>query len=156
MSDYLEIRKVVHLKEIEYIIEAVEISKKSNMKSKHGCIIVKNGKIISKGYNRYIGYNWTHHSEIQGKGLGKYSIHAEEDALKKVDPCKLEGARMYVIRCGLNLDNPIFLDSRPCSKCMKKIKKSIDKYGLKNIYYSLDMNISLNKILTIGEEKQFS
>lgn len=149
-------RKFSHLKELEYIIEAVKISFKSDMRSKHGSIIVKNGKIISQGYNRYVGINWSHNSEIQGKNRGKYSIHAEEDALKKADPIKLSGASMYVIRWRADPGDPLFMNSMPCLKCEKKIRKAMEKYGLKNVFYSTEMDITVNELMIFPkmEEEQ--
>jgi deoxycytidylate deaminase len=40
-------------KDLKFIDKAKYISKKSNMLMKHGCIVVKNNKIISTGYNNY-------------------------------------------------------------------------------------------------------
>lgn len=140
-------RKFSHLKELEYIIEAVKISFKSNMRSKHGSIIVKNGKIISHGYNRYVGVNWSHNSEIKGKNRGKYSIHAEEDALRNADPMKLSGASMYVIRWGSDPGDPLFMNSMPCLKCEKKIRKSMERFGLKNVFYSTEMDITVSELM---------
>jgi dCMP deaminase len=147
-------RKFSHLKELEYIIEAVRISFKSNMRSKHGSIIVKNGKIISQGYNRYVGINWSHNSEIKGKNRGKYSIHAEEDALRNADPMKLSGASMYVIRWGSDPDDPLFMNSMPCLKCEKKIRKAMEKYGLKNVFYSVDMDITVNELMMFPKKEE--
>lgn len=145
-------RKFSHLKELGYIVEAVKISYKSNMRSKHGSIIVKNGKIISQGYNRYVGINWSHNSEIQGKGRGKYSIHAEEDALNKVDPMKLSGASMYVIRWSSCPGDSLFMNSMPCLKCEKKIRKAMERYGLKSVFYSTEMDITVNELMIFPKE----
>lgn len=146
VSNHDEKKKKLHRKEFEYLYQAVQISFKSNMRSKHGCIIVKNGKIISSGYNHYLGMNRSHQREEQGKGIGKYSIHAEEHALRNVDPNKLAGASLYVIRWGNNRKDPLIMDSKPCSKCQKRIMKCMDKYGLKNVYYSLDLNLQIKSM----------
>ena len=147
-------RKFSHLKELEYIIEAVKISFKSNMRSKHGSIIVKNGKIISQGYNRYVGINWSHNSEIKGKNRGKYSIHAEEDALRNADPMKLSGASMYVIRWGSDPKDPLFLNSMPCPKCEKKIRKAMERHGLKNVFYSTEMDITVSELMMFPKKEE--
>jgi deoxycytidylate deaminase len=139
-------RKVIHLRELMYIYEAFRVSKKSNMHYKHGCIIAKNGKILSTGYNRCVGLNWSHQKE-KGKKKGKYSIHAEEDALSKMDPTKLMGASLYVLRWGYDKDEPLLCNSEPCHKCEKKIKRCQKKFGLKNVYYSVDTNIYMNQFL---------
>jgi deoxycytidylate deaminase len=142
-------KKTIHLKELMYIHEAYQVSKKSNMHYKHGCIITKNGKILSTGFNRCVGFNWSHNKEEKEKGKrkGKYSIHAEEDALQNIDPTKLMGASMYVIRWGYSSKEPILLNSEPCHKCQKKIRRSIKKYGLKNVYYSVETNLYMNQFI---------
>lgn len=147
-------RKFSHLKELEYVIEAVKISYKSNMRSKHGSIIVKNGKIIAQGYNRYVGINWSHNNEVKGRNSGKYSIHAEEDALHKVDPMKLSGASMYVIRWGSDPDDPLFMNSMPCMKCEKKIRKAMERFGLKNVFYSTEMDITVNQLMMFPKKEE--
>ncbi len=130
--------KKVHYRDLEYMLEAHRIANKSDMRSKHGSVIVKNGKIISYGHNRSLGVNKHHYREGKGKGRGVYSIHAEQDALMNVDPKKLNGATLYVIRMGYEVNNTLFMDSRPCHKCMSKIRKCMEKHGLKKVYFSLN------------------
>jgi len=75
-----------------YIDEAIKEAKKSCMVKKHGCIIIKNNKIIGKGYNEYI------------KGMNNiYSIHAEKKAIlnaKKNNDIK--NSVLYVVRINNN------------------------------------------------------
>jgi len=40
-------------KDLKFIERAKKITKKSNMLMRHGCIVVKNNKVLSSGYNNY-------------------------------------------------------------------------------------------------------
>jgi tRNA(Arg) A34 adenosine deaminase TadA len=59
-----------------YMELAVREAYKSNMYSRHGCIIVVNGKVIGRGHNNY--------RTVFSDGLieGACSCHAEMDALR--------------------------------------------------------------------------
>lgn len=96
---------------------------KSNVKShRHGCVIVKDGNIITDGYNHYINY-YEH----------TYTIHAEVHALSKLKHIKNNnGCELYVVRIGTDsMGNPLKY-SRPCNNCTKMILKM----GIKKVYYS--------------------
>jgi deoxycytidylate deaminase len=60
-------------KDYKFIDEAIILAKKSPCFSQHGCVLVRNGKIIGRGYNNY---NSSQYSD------SCYSIHAEVDAIK--------------------------------------------------------------------------
>ncbi len=134
-------RKKFRIKDYIYLNEAVKSALKSNMRSKHGCVIVKNGKIISRGYNRSLGinkYQNRNYSNTRTINQGRYSIHAEQDALRNSDPKKLEGAKLYVIRIGHGERNPFFMNSFPCQRCSHIINKFCEKHGLKQVIYSTE------------------
>lgn len=63
-------------KDRRYMELAVREAYKSNMYSRHGCIIVVNGKVIGRGHNNY--------RTVFGDGFieGTCSCHAEMDALR--------------------------------------------------------------------------
>lgn len=122
----------------QYINAAILEARKSNMDQKHGCVIVYKGKIISKGYNHYIDY-YNH----------LFSIHAEVNVLMKLKKLKItkkwKGAPdynqcdMYVVR----ISNTLPLDlriSKPCANCAK----TIVKFGIRNIYYSINFDDDIN------------
>ena len=68
----------------------------------------------------------------------KISYHAEENALRNVDPKKLCGARLYVFRW-TNIDTkPNCMNSKPCKQCTVIIESCMKKFGLKTVYYSSD------------------
>ena len=47
---------------------------------------------------------------------------------------KLRGADMYVMKFNKNCDS--FMNSKPCAKCECFLQKCMDKYGMKNVYYT--------------------
>ena len=63
--------------EQRFINLAYQESQHSKMLSRHGCVCVINGKVVSKGYNNYR----THCSSGLIDGC---SCHAEMDALRKL------------------------------------------------------------------------
>jgi len=104
-----------------YLDIASKIALKSPMYThKHGAIIIYKDKIISTGFNYY---------------LGDFSIHAEVAAIshiKKKQKNILQDCDIYVVRIGPDsLDNPLKY-SRPCANCQCTIKK----HNIKNAYYS--------------------
>lgn len=106
-----------------FIEEAIKEAKKSLMNQKHGCVIVHNNTIISRGYNYRI-------YKCQKTHI-KYSVHAEESALSKLSFKNVKKYNMYVVRIH---DNELRI-SLPCEKCMNLINNF--KY-IKNIFYSLE------------------
>lgn len=90
---------------------------------RHGCIIVRNGEIVSEGYN----HNFVHMFHL-------HSVHAEVDALSKLPRNKkfMSQCDMYVVRIGTdNMGNPLKL-SKPCNSCTQAILKA----GIRRVYYS--------------------
>ena len=128
--------KQSHKFDTEIMLSAIEIAKKSDMRVKHGCIIIDNkGTIISKACNKMLNFD-TEKIKNRDQYL-KVSYHAEENALKQVNPKKLFGAKLYVVRYG-NSDSNFFMNSKPCNCCTIIIDKYMKKYGLKNVFYSVE------------------
>ena len=134
-------KKIIHKNDYEIMLYALELSKKSNMTNKHGSVIVDNkGNIISTGFNKML-YVPKDKLKIFDKNTRvKISNHAEEVALKKADPKKLNGAKLYIIRASLGpefcSETPIFMNSKPCKRCTQIIESCIKRFGLKAVYYS--------------------
>lgn len=123
----------VHRKEMDMIIRAGYLSEKSNMQSCHACIIIdKKGKLISEAHNQSLPIS----KKKVCTSSTKLSSHAEENALKNVDHKKLNGAKLYVIRCKTENNNQVFMNSKPCYRCTLIIEKYMKKSGLKVAYYS--------------------
>ncbi len=106
---------------------------KCAMRQPYVAIILKRGKIISVGYNSYRKKPF--HSY--------YSIHAEIDALNNCsDKSQLSGADMYTIhlnRDKVHFPHLRFRSAAPCHDCQVKLKKAIDKYGLRKVFYTTDL-----------------
>ena len=113
-------------KHSDFIQAAIDEANKSLMSKKHGCVIVHNNTIVSRGHNYRIYKD--------KKTYIKYSIHAEESAILKLNCKPTETLHMYVVRVQ---DNEI-RQSQPCPKCKAFINsiKNINK-----IYYTLEDNI---------------
>jgi tRNA(Arg) A34 adenosine deaminase TadA len=107
-------------KHLRFFNYAINEAKKSELINKHGCIIVKNGIIISQGHN--IRYNLL--SDFK-------SIHAELMAINKIKFIRdLSNCEMYVVRLSENTGELMF--SKPCILCTPIIKR----YKISKIYYS--------------------
>lgn len=127
--------KSINTRTFNYMMYCVEAAKKSNMRSKHGCIIVDcKGKIISKAYNKRNGLPDKHIDDPSKRPW--FSKHAEETALLDCDRRKLNGASLYVVRWGKIGMEHCFMNSKPCSKCTPIIKACMKNHGLKAAYYS--------------------
>ena len=107
-----------------------------------GCIIVKNNRIISQGYNGYLPN--CPHKQVLRDGHEVGTIHAEQNAITdcaKRGVC-CEGATAYITHF-------------PCLVCAKILLSSgineikyINDYHNDDIVYDFakDMNVNINKI----------
>lgn len=110
---------------------AINLAKRSNQGWKHGAVIVKNNKIIGKGYN----------SAYLEPFRGHFSIHAEVSAIINAiktlkNPKEIYDSELYIVQWFKmpNLrKNEIMRCSEPCSNC----KRMIEKYKIKKVYYSV-------------------
>lgn len=103
---------------------------KSTQHFRLGCLIVRKGKILGRGYNK------TKHNPRLGSGFANF-MHAESsallDAFGKVKD--LTGCVAYIYRRG-------GLNARPCSCCMSHLKNA----GIKRIYYTVEEGFEEEKI----------
>jgi deoxycytidylate deaminase len=116
-----------------FLRRAANIASRSNVRHhRHGCLIVKDGEVISEGYN----YHTSHFEH-------KFTIHAEIDALLKLKKNKkiLSECELYVVRIGTDLMGQPLKYSRPCPDCTRAILKA----GIKKVYFSTDDDF--NKII---------
>lgn len=120
----------------DYFFSIAELTKdRSNcIKRKVGCIIVKNNRIISLGYNGTPsgvkncydgGCNRCNNTSINsGEKLDEcLCLHAEENALLFVSKADLQDSNLYVTLI-------------PCISCVKKIIQC----GIKNVFYNESYN----------------
>lgn len=130
----------------EYFMKIAEItSERSNcIKRKVGCIIVKENRILSLGYNGtpskikncYEGgcercYDQFQNKEnISGKNLDLcMCLHAEENAM------------LFISKNDL-IDSILYVTLMPCISCVKKIIQC----GIKKVVYSQDYNEKMTEL----------
>lgn len=97
------------------------VASHSPLNHKHGACLMKSNKIISMGFNKYI------RQDIINDKLVKFSMHAEIDALCKLD--KVRGMDILIIRIGNDLK---LKNSRPCNSCINKLSSR----GIRKVFYS--------------------
>jgi dCMP deaminase len=120
---------------------ATEIASASKCVSKHvGAIIVKEGRILSTGYNGTpAGYKncndhwngkWTEDHHEWSK---KYEIHAEMNAI------------IWAAKNGISIDGAtIYVTLEPCSECSKNLIAS----GIKNIIFDKSYEYNDSKVIS--------
>ena len=94
-----------------YVEEATLLAHKSTMIKRHGCVIVRNGEIVGKGYNYRTD-----------KLKTTYSIHAEMSAIigaRKVVGKDLSDCTLYVVR----ISDKGLCKSLPCEMCSSFIRQ---------------------------------
>lgn len=133
MKTFLKSEFKVNQKKSIFFHMGAKAAENSPLKWKYGCIIEKRGEVIATGYNHY---NLTPFSGI-------YATHAEVDALNNCrNKNMLKGANMYIIRINNKSGGPrgkyTVLSGKPCTECEIKLKKMIKKYGLNNVFYTID------------------
>lgn len=122
-SENEENYKIINKKHKLFLSKAAEIALKSNMLHKHGAVIVYKNEIIASGFNELCDYM-----------NSNYSIHAEVSAITKLFHNKkiLELCDIYIVRVASSRFDNCLKNSKPCKSCTN----FINKYNLRNIYYS--------------------
>jgi len=111
---------------------AAEEAALSEMKYRHGAVIVRGGRILAKGFNHYCR---TPHS---------MSTHAEMAALDNLEGSTKEEQKerakesdLFVVRLGGRAIEPQEAiwkrNSRPCPVCVEQMHR----YGVKRVYYTV-------------------
>jgi len=95
----------------QYIDQCIEEAERSDIHFQHGAVLIKNNKIIGRGYNKYTGHK-PHHLR---------TMHAEMSAIQNANGKDCENATMYVIRLS-QLSSDGLGSSCPCVKCAKYMK----------------------------------
>lgn len=102
-------------------------AEKSEEKKKHGAIVVKSGRVVGSGFNKF-----KNHPDLIPENLIKVhcSRHAEEVAIHEAGK-NAKGAILYVARVN---NQGIDRNSKPCEECSKLIKNS----GIKKVIYTVE------------------
>jgi deoxycytidylate deaminase len=101
----------------EAIDEAISCAEQADQPFRHGCVIMSGKKVVSNGFN---------HGR---KHIGTYSVHAEMDALWKLNSDAYDNLKAVIVRVS---KTGYLGNSRPCTMCMAALKQ----HGVKTIVYS--------------------
>ena len=117
----------------EYYLEiAKAVSLRSTCLKKHyGCVIVKNGEVVSTGYNGNVrgeSHCWTC-TKASGNGdMEEYSqcaaVHAEMNAIISASRNEMLGADLYLAGFDVKSGEPIECEAWPCEICLRLIKNA--------------------------------
>lgn len=113
-------------KQKSFLSLAAKVAESGNMSYKHGAVIVKGGRVVSVGINK-----WRISPEMASKEKEynpNMTYHAEADAISRVSG-DLSGAVIFVARIN---KKGLWSFSRPCNRCMKLINSA----GIKKIIYT--------------------
>jgi dCMP deaminase len=117
----------------EYYLEiAKAVSLRSTCLKKHyGAVIVKNGTILSTGYNGNVrgeSHCWQC-TKASGNGdMAEYSqcaaVHAEMNAIISASRNDMLGADLYLAGFDVKTGEPIECEAWPCEICLRLIKNA--------------------------------
>jgi deoxycytidylate deaminase len=120
----LDNNKSLSNKQKQFLSLASKLAESSELPQKHGAVIVKSGRVLAVGVNRWRNKNIQVTEPEYNPNL---TYHAEVDALHRF--ADVTGATIYIARVGKN-NEPKF--SRPCSRCLVALKEA----GIKKIVYT--------------------
>lgn len=114
-------------KDVSFLNIARYFAEKSEERKKHGAVVVKSGRVVGSGYNRF-----KNHPDVIPEELIKIhcSRHAEEVAIREAGS-NARGAILYVARVN---KKGVDRNSKPCKECAKLIEKS----GIKKVIYTVE------------------
>jgi dCMP deaminase len=115
-----------------YLNIAKVVSERSTCLKKHyGCVIVKNGEVISTGYNGNVRgeSHCVTCTKASGNGdMEEYSqcaaVHAEMNAIISASRTEMLGADLYLAGYTVKTGEPIECASWPCEICLRLIKNA--------------------------------
>lgn len=96
----------------KYLEQAMEVAKTSKCRHRHGCVVVQNGRILSKATNKKVG--------DPQMAWRRAHIHAEIAAINAAGKHAVNGATVYVARVGADGNAA---ESKPCKKCERFMER---------------------------------
>lgn len=112
-------------KQKAYMNVARFLATKSDLRHKHGAVVVKSGRVLGMGYNKHRN---SPSVIMEGRHRLDCGYHAEAVAIKEAGE-KARGATIFVARINRNGSD---LLSKPCENCQKLIEES----GIKNVIFT--------------------
>ena len=118
-------------KDVSFLNIARYFAEKSEERKKHGAVVVKSGRVVGAGHNKF-----KNHPDVIPEELIKIhcSRHAEEVAIREAGD-NARGAILYVARVN---NSGLDRNSKPCEECSKLIEKS----GIKKVIYTVEQYVS--------------
>lgn len=110
---------------------AMNLAELSTATQKHGAVIVIGGSVMGVGVN--VNKNDPNYA---GENTVKFSVHAEEAALRACKGANLRRATIYVARVNKKGEPAM---SKPCLRCQKAIKDA----GIRKVVYTIDSSMEL-------------
>lgn len=107
--------------EISFLDRAARVASTSTERQKHGCVIVKGGRVISVGVNTF-----RNHPNNVSNPDRESSFHAEINTMRGLD---VSGSTVYVARVNNRGQAKL---SKPCLECYKALKEA----GVKRIIWT--------------------
>jgi pyrimidine deaminase RibD-like protein len=104
---------------------ATELAYTSKANKRHGCVIIKGGRCVGKGINKYVNKPYF----VSPQHMDRCSVHAEVAAIRS-SRCSLKGATIYVARIN-NKGQERY--SAPCEKCQPVLAQ----YGIRKVVYTV-------------------
>ena len=95
----------------------------------HGAVLVRGGKIINAGHNKWAYSSFGKRFRHRDKGIS--TLHAELATVLNLDRSITQGADIYVVRVNSKCK---FKMSKPCPMCETALKH----VGIKRVYYTTD------------------
>lgn len=128
--------KIENTRHIRFLSIAKDLAKNSDFPIfKLGVVIVKQNKIIAKGFNSLKTHPmqklYNKRRENFTKDLPDHPIHAEMQALNSIKHMDLSNAEMFIVRVGRDGG---FKMAKPCDACLTKIYER----DLKKIHYTTE------------------
>jgi len=114
-------------KDVNFLNLARLIADLSEERKKHGAVVVKSGRVVGTGFNKFKNHPLT----VSPNHIKTHcSRHAEQEAIKQAGK-HTKGAILYVARVNRQgLDR----NSKPCAICDRLITKS----GIKKVIYTME------------------
>ncbi len=116
VDDYMQLPK--------FLRTAYKIASKSTGEFKLGAVLVRCGKPISVGFNKYNATN-----KLAREFFGVPTIHAECDALHRAASMDTHGCTLYVVRVRPRGEVGL---SKPCFRCRSLLKAK----GIRKVIYT--------------------
>lgn len=123
-------------KQQAYLNRAAKLAQASQVRQRHGAIVVKGGSVLSLGVNSYTNdpnmfpIDYLNSEKIPHSARGKLiSVHAEVAAMRRVSPQQLKGAIVYVARVS---KTGLTGNSAPCSHCTQQLLAA----GVKKVIFT--------------------